>query len=128
MWTCYNGNINQVWNSGYMVNQLPQTSQEGQYGYNNCGSGSSQDSNCQTAWIKCALKIFYIHLRTDWLIRVSSSADDFCVFAPRMCSRPDVFRIQALTSCNSISIKHWRLGAHYCRLLHQVRPRHSRDP
>ncbi|KIM37844.1 carbohydrate-binding module family 13 protein [Hebeloma cylindrosporum] len=62
IWSCSGGNANQVWNTGYMVNDLPTTSQDGQYGINNCGTGSSQSSNCQTAWI--------------------NSASDFCLWAP----------------------------------------------
>jgi len=63
LWGCNNGdNINQVWKSGYLVNSLPQTSQEGQYGVNNCGTNSTQTANCQTAWI--------------------NSASDFCIWAP----------------------------------------------
>jgi hypothetical protein len=41
-----------------MVNNLPATSQDGQYGTNNCGTGTSQTSNCQTAWIKYGLPFF----------------------------------------------------------------------
>ncbi|KIM37840.1 carbohydrate-binding module family 13 protein [Hebeloma cylindrosporum] len=62
IWGCNNGNPNQVWNTGYMVNNLPATSQDGQYGTNNCGTGNSQTSKCQTAWI--------------------NSASDFCLWAP----------------------------------------------
>ncbi|KAF8903752.1 hypothetical protein CPB84DRAFT_727292 [Gymnopilus junonius] len=62
IWTCTDNNINQVWNTGYSINGLPGQSQNGQYGYNNCGSGSSQSSNCQTLWI--------------------NSASDFCLWAP----------------------------------------------
>ncbi|KAF8813554.1 carbohydrate-binding module family 13 protein [Phlegmacium glaucopus] len=62
IWDCSNGNINQVWNAGYSVNNLPQTSQNGQYGTNNCGTGSDPSSNCQTLWV--------------------NSASDFCLWAP----------------------------------------------
>ncbi|KAF8646676.1 hypothetical protein AX16_007107 [Volvariella volvacea WC 439] len=62
IWQCLHGNANQVWNTGYHVSQLPQTSQEGQFGTNACGSESSQDSRCQTIWI--------------------NSAEDFCVWGP----------------------------------------------
>jgi len=61
-WECRDGNINNAWNVGYMYNQLPQTSQIDQFGINNCGTTSSQDSKCQTSWI--------------------NSAQDFCLFAP----------------------------------------------
>jgi hypothetical protein len=61
IWDC-NGNINQVWNAGYSVNNLPQTSQNGQYGINNCGTGSDPSSDCQTLWV--------------------NSASDFCLWAP----------------------------------------------
>ncbi|KAF9459036.1 carbohydrate-binding module family 13 protein [Collybia nuda] len=61
-WACRDNNANQVWNTGYNVNQLPQTSQNGQFGTNACGTTSSQTANCQTAWI--------------------NSADDFCLWAP----------------------------------------------
>ncbi|KAJ3569902.1 hypothetical protein NP233_g4760 [Leucocoprinus birnbaumii] len=61
VWDCA-WNANQVWNTGYMSNALPQKSQEGQTGINQCGTNSSQDSMCQTAWI--------------------NSADDFCLWAP----------------------------------------------
>jgi len=59
IWDCV-GNINQVWNTGYSVNNLPQKSQNGQAGINNCGSNPS--SECQTLWI--------------------NSASDFCLWAP----------------------------------------------
>ncbi|KAF9534646.1 macrofage activating glycoprotein [Crepidotus variabilis] len=62
IWDCTGNNINQVWKTGYPVNQLPQTSQDGQSGTNNCGTGNSDNSNCQTAWI--------------------NSASDFCFWAP----------------------------------------------
>lgn len=52
LWACSGTNPNQVWNTGYMANALPQTSESGQSGTNNCGTGSSQTSQCQTAWIK----------------------------------------------------------------------------
>jgi len=61
IWDCaYNSN--QVWDVGYLASNLPQQSQSNQYGYNSCGTGSSQTSNCQTAWI--------------------NSAEDFCLWAP----------------------------------------------
>ncbi|ESK95929.1 macrofage activating glycoprotein [Moniliophthora roreri MCA 2997] len=62
LWSCDGGNTNQFWNVGYSANNLPQTSQDGQAGVNHCGTQSSQDSMCQTAWI--------------------NSAEDFCVWAP----------------------------------------------
>lgn len=34
--------------SVYSINNLPTTSEAGQYGINNCGTSSSQSSNCQT--------------------------------------------------------------------------------
>lgn len=58
IWSCTDGNANQVWNTGYMVNDFPTTSQDKQYGTNNCGTDSSQTSNCQTAWIKYGLSFF----------------------------------------------------------------------
>jgi len=61
LWGCGN-TPNQIWNTGYMVNALPKTSQDEQYGTNQCGTGSDQNSKCQTAWI--------------------NSAEDFCVWAP----------------------------------------------
>jgi len=61
-WACENNNKNQIWNTGYNVNALPQTSQDGQSGINKCGTTSSQTSNCQTAWL--------------------NSAEDFCLWAP----------------------------------------------
>ncbi|RXW14830.1 hypothetical protein EST38_g11023 [Candolleomyces aberdarensis] len=62
VWGCYNKNPNQVWYTGYRPNALPNQSQNGQYGTNTCGTGSSQTSNCQTAWI--------------------NSGSDFCLWAP----------------------------------------------
>ncbi|EAU85085.2 macrofage activating glycoprotein [Coprinopsis cinerea okayama7 len=78
IWTCSaTGNSNQQWyyskwdntlawtgkgNTGYLPTDLPNKSQNGQYGTNNCGTGSSQSSNCQTAWI--------------------NSATDFCLYGP----------------------------------------------
>ena len=37
-----------VWNVGYLSNNLPHQSQNGQTGYNDCGTDSSSDSMCQT--------------------------------------------------------------------------------
>ncbi|KAF9048889.1 carbohydrate-binding module family 13 protein [Panaeolus papilionaceus] len=62
IWSCRQNNINQVWDVGYHINGLPTKSQEGQTGINNCGGGSSQNSQCQTAWV--------------------NSASDFCLFGP----------------------------------------------
>ncbi|TFK18779.1 macrofage activating glyco protein [Coprinopsis marcescibilis] len=62
IWGCWNRNPNQIWSTGYMPNALPDKSQGDQYGTNNCGTGSSQSSTCQTAWI--------------------NSATDFCLYAP----------------------------------------------
>jgi len=62
IWACSGGNPNQAWNVGYSTSNLPNHSENGQYGTNNCGTGSSQTSNCQTAWI--------------------NDVDDFCLWAP----------------------------------------------
>jgi hypothetical protein len=62
LWDCSGGNGNQIWNVGYLSNNLPQQSQDGQTGYNNCGTGSSPSSMCQTLWL--------------------NSVDDFCVWGP----------------------------------------------
>ncbi|KAJ7650908.1 carbohydrate-binding module family 13 protein [Roridomyces roridus] len=62
IWDCSNTNPNQVWNVGYSASSLPTTSENGQSGTNACGTTSSQNSKCQTAWI--------------------NSADDFCLWAP----------------------------------------------
>jgi hypothetical protein len=62
IYDCSSNNANQIWNVGYMPNALPQTSENGQTGTNNCGTGSSQTSMCQTAYI--------------------NDADDFCLWAP----------------------------------------------
>ena len=62
MWQCYGGNANQIWNAGYFSTQLPNKSQDGQFGTNSCGTGSNQNANCQTAWL--------------------NSAEDFCLYGP----------------------------------------------
>ncbi|EIN04085.1 carbohydrate-binding module family 13 protein [Punctularia strigosozonata HHB-11173 SS5] len=62
LWTCSGNNPNQIWDVGYMASKLPTTSESGQTGVNACGTGSSQSSKCQTAWI--------------------NDADDFCLWAP----------------------------------------------
>ena len=62
VWTCTDNNANQVWNTGYFASALPDKSENGQTGTNNCGTGSSQSSKCQTAWI--------------------NDVDDFCLWAP----------------------------------------------
>ncbi|KAF8629590.1 hypothetical protein AX15_003336 [Amanita polypyramis BW_CC] len=59
---CVGNDANQIWDVGYLTTSLPQHSQDEQYGYNACGTGSSQSSNCQTAWI--------------------NSAEDFCLWGP----------------------------------------------
>ncbi|RDB26301.1 Endo-1,4-beta-xylanase A [Hypsizygus marmoreus] len=60
--TCTKGNVKQIWDTGYSVNDLPEKSQSGQYGINSCGTSSSQTSKCQTAWM--------------------NSAEDFCLWGP----------------------------------------------
>lgn len=62
IYDCTGGNANQIWNVGYWATNLPSTSQNGQYGTNNCGTTSSSSSNCQTLWI--------------------NSVDDFCLWGP----------------------------------------------
>jgi hypothetical protein len=62
VWSCTGSNPNQVWNTGYMYNKLPSKSEVGQTGTNQCGTSSSQSSNCQTMFI--------------------NEADDFCIWAP----------------------------------------------
>ncbi|KAG6812253.1 hypothetical protein H0H92_003709 [Tricholoma furcatifolium] len=59
---CTNNNKQQIWNAGYNVNNLPDKSQGTQFGTNKCGTASSQDSDCQTAYL--------------------NSATDFCLWAP----------------------------------------------
>ncbi|GHJ88534.1 hypothetical protein NliqN6_4936 [Naganishia liquefaciens] len=46
----------------YYPDNLPAITEDGQYGTNQCGTGSSQDSKCQNAYI--------------------NGVDDFCLFAP----------------------------------------------
>ncbi|KAK7037785.1 hypothetical protein VNI00_010746 [Paramarasmius palmivorus] len=63
MWECYGWNDNQFWNLGYMADDLPDKSEQGQTGTNKCDASTEGDqSQCQTAWL--------------------NSADDFCLFAP----------------------------------------------
>lgn len=62
LWGCTYGNADQIWDTGYSANDLPQKSQDGQFGVNACGTGSDPSSNCQTVWL--------------------NSAVDFCLWAP----------------------------------------------
>jgi len=64
IWDCYynENNNNQVWDTGYLYNKLPNKSENDQTGTNNCGTTSSQSSTCQTMWM--------------------NDADDFCLWAP----------------------------------------------
>ncbi|EJD45992.1 hypothetical protein AURDEDRAFT_113887 [Auricularia subglabra TFB-10046 SS5] len=62
LWDCNKGNPNQIWNTGYLYNQLPAKTQPNQSGTNQCGTGSSNSSMCQTAWL--------------------NDVDDFCLWAP----------------------------------------------
>ncbi|KAF8636151.1 hypothetical protein AX17_003754 [Amanita inopinata Kibby_2008] len=62
IWSCTYKNPNQIWDVGYLASALPYNSQTEQFGYNSCGTGSNQTSDCQTAWI--------------------NSAQDFCLWAP----------------------------------------------
>jgi hypothetical protein len=62
LWTCGGNNPNQIWDTGYMYNNLPSKSENGQTGTNKCGTTSSQSSMCQTMWM--------------------NDADDFCLWAP----------------------------------------------
>lgn len=59
-WECQDGNPNQVWNTGYLSSALPEKSEIGQSGINNCGASNSQDSQCQTAWIKYVFEIIWL--------------------------------------------------------------------
>ncbi|KAF8893217.1 hypothetical protein CPB84DRAFT_1783449 [Gymnopilus junonius] len=52
----------QVYSATYLPSNAPPTTEQGQTGTNQCGTGSSQSSNCQNA---------YLNSLTDW-----------CVFAP----------------------------------------------
>ncbi|KAF7974317.1 hypothetical protein HWV62_12484 [Athelia sp. TMB] len=64
VWDCNgaeDGN-NQIWDTGYMYNATPTTSEPNQSGHNACGTTSSQTSMCQTLWM--------------------NDADDFCLWAP----------------------------------------------
>ncbi|KAF8230807.1 macrofage activating glycoprotein [Tricholoma matsutake] len=61
IWGCTGGNPNQIWDTGYNYTALPQTSQSGQFGTNNC-TGPDAGANCQTVWL--------------------NGADDFCLWAP----------------------------------------------
>ena len=64
VWDCNgaeDGN-NQIWDTGYMYNATPTTSEPNQSGNNACGTTSSQTSMCQTMWM--------------------NDADDFCLWAP----------------------------------------------
>ncbi|KAJ8072142.1 hypothetical protein PM082_015700 [Marasmius tenuissimus] len=63
LWDCFGNNDNQSWNVGYAVDDLPQTSQNGQSGVNKCTGANTPTSMCQTAWI--------------------NSADDFCLWGPQ---------------------------------------------
>ncbi|ESK95930.1 macrofage activating glycoprotein [Moniliophthora roreri MCA 2997] len=63
MWECIGWNSNQFWNVGYMANNLPEKSEQGQSGTNKCDKTTEgEQSQCQTVWI--------------------NNADDFCLFAP----------------------------------------------
>ncbi|KAH8104240.1 carbohydrate-binding module family 13 protein [Phellopilus nigrolimitatus] len=62
IWTCGAGDANQVWNTGYHISALPKKSENGQTGTNDCGTGSADDSLCQTVWL--------------------NDVDDFCLWAP----------------------------------------------
>lgn len=57
-----------VWNVGYLSNHLPHQSQIGQTGNNDCGTGSSPDSMCQTI-CTFALKRFTMPLANGWWCR-----------------------------------------------------------
>lgn len=52
----------QTYSATYLPSNAPNQTEQGQTGTNQCGSGSSQTSNCQNAYI--------------------NSVDDFCVWAP----------------------------------------------
>ncbi|KAJ7719502.1 hypothetical protein B0H16DRAFT_1795251 [Mycena metata] len=81
---CSGTNANQVRKVGYSANALPATSENGQSGTNACGSGQSQTSKCQTAWIK------YVLAGLDWTPYLPvfpsclspACATDFCLWAP----------------------------------------------
>ena len=54
--------VNGQYTATYDANNLPQSSEQGQYGTNACGTASSQTSNCQNAYI--------------------NSVNDFCLWGP----------------------------------------------
>ena len=83
IWGCTHNNPNQIWDTGYSFTALPNTSQNDQFGTNNC-TGPDAGANCQTVWLKYAFCFF---LQIMFLIcrPVNSSADDFCLWAPRAC-------------------------------------------
>ncbi|KJA25073.1 carbohydrate-binding module family 13 protein [Hypholoma sublateritium FD-334 SS-4] len=79
IWGCNSGNINQVWDAGYSVSSLPTISQNGQYGTNNCGTGSDSASKCQTGWI--------------------NSASDFCIWGPPYLAAIGDIETEAVAYC-----------------------------
>ncbi|CCA67406.1 hypothetical protein PIIN_01237 [Serendipita indica DSM 11827] len=63
IWSCGTPTTqNQFWNVTFLASALPNQSQIGQTGTNNCGTGSSASSMCQTLWL--------------------NGIDDFCLWGP----------------------------------------------
>lgn len=67
----------QTYSETYLPSNAPDHTQDGQYGTNQCGTQSGQDSLCQNAY--CELRRH--HLSPTNIASVNS-VDDFCLFAP----------------------------------------------
>lgn len=109
LWDCSGTNPNHVWDVGYMANSrtcphlfllpileprliprtVPDKSEDGQTGTNACGTGSSQSSLCQTAWINDATDFcLWAPPNPDSLVGASPPRPFYYPFSPLTTTRP----------------------------------------
>ena len=75
------GALAQTYSATYLPSNAPKTTEEGQSGTNQCGTGSDQNSMCQNLYSAFSPPLFP---SSDGLRSVSivNGIDDFCLFAP----------------------------------------------
>lgn len=71
----------QTYSATYQQPNLPNQTEQGQSGTNQCGTGSNQTSQCQNAYRACYTPLF-LHLALPTLPNLVNSVDDWCIFGP----------------------------------------------
>ena len=72
----------QTYTATYNPSSLPNQTENGQTGTNNCGTGSSQNSTCQNLYSQSTNPSDPSQLSADTPWAVVNSIEDFCLWAP----------------------------------------------